>query len=43
MTRQEAKELLYIIQSFAESKIKPETKYRPFKNQEECKELYLTI
>lgn len=36
MTRQEAKELLYIIQSFAESKIKPETKYRPFKNQEEC-------
>lgn len=64
MTREEAKELLPIIQAFAESKtiqgrtkdrpwfdlldnklqmselfeyhIKPEPKYRPFKNQEEC-------
>lgn len=62
MTRQEAKELLHIIQAWAEGKniqflsdgewhdinqadftcypdkyrIKPEPKYRPFKNQEEC-------
>lgn len=63
MTRKEAKELLPIIQAFAEGKtieyydyndddwietstpiwqvgvkyrIKPEPKYRPFKNQEEC-------
>ena len=62
MTREEAKELLPIIQAFAEGKaiqfktkyvdwietdcptwvkqsqyrIKPEPKYRPFKNQEEC-------
>ena len=36
MTRQEAKELMDIIQAFAESKIKPEPKYRPFKNKEEC-------
>lgn len=36
MTRQEAKELLDIIQAFTESKIKPEPKYRPFKNKEEC-------
>ena len=61
MTREEAKELLPIIQAFADGKtiqvwyndtwqdeeypsfvelnlfrIKPETKYRPFKNQEEC-------
>lgn len=36
MTRQEAKELMDIIQLFAESKIKAETKYRPFKNKEEC-------
>ena len=64
MTREEAKELLPIIQAFAEGKIieysydgehwestdapswdcdvmfriKPEPKYRPFKNQEECRE-----
>ena len=61
MTREEAKELLPIIQAFADGKtiqvwyndtwqdeeypsfvelnlfrIKPESKYRPFKNQEEC-------
>ena len=61
MTREEAKELLPIIQAFAEDKtiqdwtndtwkdkeytsfgelsqspIKPQPKYRPFKNQEEC-------
>ena len=62
MTREEAKELLPIMQAFAEGKtiefrlpngdwqkansptwrscltyrIKPESKYRPFKNQEEC-------
>ena len=62
MTREEAKELMPIIQAFAEGKaiqqtdgydwydldypdfmangssyrIKPETKYRPFKNAEEC-------
>lgn len=62
MTREEAKELMPIIQAFAEGKtiefrnsdgewdeadsptcgkrfiyrIKPESKYRPFKNQEEC-------
>ena len=58
MTREEAKELLPIIQAFADGKtiqfrerdieepsfdgcineyrIKPEPKYRPFKNQEEC-------
>ena len=61
MTREEAKELLPIIQAFAEGKtiqlftngiwedaknptfesgamyrIKPESKYRPFKSQEEC-------
>ena len=64
MTREQAKELLPIIQAFAEGKIieysydgehwentdapswdcdvmfriKPEPKYRPFKNQEECRE-----
>lgn len=64
MTREESKELLPIIQAFAEGKIieysydgehwestdapswdcdvmfriKPEPKYRPFKNQEECRE-----